>query len=953
MRHWLLPILCLWAITTTTGANINHDSNLDWYTIQTDHYRFHFHDSEEHIVQAFWPQAERMFEEITRQLNWVPADRIDVVFTDEFDVSNGFARVFPRTNMNIFVSAPDSINSLEDHHGWLELVFRHELLHVIHLDKARGAPLVIRKIFGRQPLVFPPAFPNAMQPLWYIEGLATYVETDIEQGVGRGQSTYYDMLMRMEVMGGVKPLRQVNQPIGTWPAGTIRYLYGVHYHNFIRDRYGDEKIWQLVEGFSDNIVPYRIDSNTANVFRKNHDEMWREFTQYLNEKYNAQIEIIRKDGLHEGRVVSSDGYVADSVVALDDQVFYTAFNFRSHPALMMSQAGKAPVKLRDVNAGARLAIHRDKGILITQPEPCRNARFYYEIYRVDLDGSNYRRLTDCGRYRHATWSAKGDRIIAVKTELGINSLDLLDDQAHLIDTLWRGEDGAQIGGMTYSPSEDKLVVSVWRQHMGWNLELFDLTTRQWQAITADNHIQAHPVYSADGQSILYTSDESGVYNLYRLNLSTGQRSRLSNVLGGALYPAQAGSDLFYIGYSPDGANLYQIADSQATAVKPLKITKVTPVAAAKPEPVINKLPVEDYSPLSTIAPTWWLPFIQLDDQRTELGIQTAGSDALDRHLYSTLLAVDVENEWLVGRVDYLYDGLWPILHLGYVRETDIFLDGSDNTQRIRDDRRLILEAITPFFSADSGLFIHTGIIRQHEKDLWRADGVAPQSDFREDLAGIGVRYVSANRYPLSVSRSEGRDVRLVYEDSDAIGDSTRKGQVTVAEWREFLHIGREHVAALRLVEGHGRNNPEQFRLGGIQFDYSLFGSLISGGIAPIFDKREYTLRGYDEGHPQLRNKNMRLISAEYRFPIWRIERGFMAPPIGINQLHGTVFYDVGGVWGDNASGPDEYYAGAGFEINTDLDLLYNFRLNLSLGFATGFDDVIGEDQVYLRIGSQF
>ena len=98
---------------------------------------------------------------------------------------------------------------------------------------------------------------------------------------------------------------------------------------------------------------------------------------------------------------------------------------------------------------------------------------------------------------------------------------------------------------------------------------------------------------------------------------------------------------------------------------------------------------------------------------------------------------------------------------------------------------------------------------------------------------------------------------------------------------------------------------------------------------------------------------MRLVSAEYHFPLWRIERGWMTPPLGINQLHGTVFYDVGGVWNDNESSPADYYAGAGVEVNADLDIFYNLRMSFSLGFASGLDDQIGEDKVYLRIGSQF
>ena len=103
---------------------------------------------------------------------------------------------------------------------------------------------------------------------------------------------------------------------------------------------------------------------------------------------------------------------------------------------------------------------------------------------------------------------------------------------------------------------------------------------------------------------------------------------------------------------------------------------------------------------------------------------------------------------------------------------------------------------------------------------------------------------------------------------------------------------------------------------------------------------------------ELIGRNMRLFSAEYRFPIARIEHGWMVPPFGINQLHGTLFYDAGGIW-FHGSGPDKYYAGAGFELDADLDVFYNVRLRTSLGFAKGLNETLGENKVYLRIGSQF
>ena len=97
---------------------------------------------------------------------------------------------------------------------------------------------------------------------------------------------------------------------------------------------------------------------------------------------------------------------------------------------------------------------------------------------------------------------------------------------------------------------------------------------------------------------------------------------------------------------------------------------------------------------------------------------------------------------------------------------------------------------------------------------------------------------------------------------------------------------------------------------------------------------------------------MRLASLEYRFPVWRVERGVMIPlPIALHQLSGTVFVDTGAVWSQGHS-PDDYRTGAGFELMTDTALFYSARFSVRLGYAHGFDTG-GENQVYLRLGSSF
>jgi len=81
---------------------------------------------------------------------------------------------------------------------WLRLVITHEYTHVLQLDMASKLPLALRSIFGRL------YFPNALQPEWLIEGLATFEETELTAG-GRGRSPGSEMVLRLAALEGRIP----------------------------------------------------------------------------------------------------------------------------------------------------------------------------------------------------------------------------------------------------------------------------------------------------------------------------------------------------------------------------------------------------------------------------------------------------------------------------------------------------------------------------------------------------------------------------------------------------------------------------------------------------------------------------------------------------------------------------------------------------------------------------
>jgi len=929
-------------------AGVSYDPALTWRTLHSTHFRIHYYEGEETLAQRTAATAERVHTNLSPVIGWQPEESVDIVLTDRQDITNGYASFFPANRMTIFVTPPDEITGIEDHGGWLETVLTHEYLHILHLDKATGTPRFLRHVFGRNILLFP----NALQPAWLIEGIATWHETDPARGIGRGQSSYYDMLLRMEVDNGVKPLHQINQPIVTWPGGATPYIYGVAFYNFLADQQGAERIQMLVDSYSDNIIPFRINSNSRQTLGAELTDLWPRFEQYLKERYGTRLDSIRHAGIVAGKRVTRHGYFGGAARALPDgDIVYIRMDGASEPALLRQAADGTQRWCASVHAGAHLTVHPRAGALLAQPEINRNANYFYDLYRVDLANGSVRRLTHGARYRYAAWNPGGSRILAVHNEGGKNALHLLDDTGKQAEVLWTGEQDVVFADPDWSPDGTSVALAVWRPQNGWNLERFLIGTRSFELLTRDSAIEAQPQFTSNGKALLFTSDHGGVYNLRRLDLASGKLTTLSNVEGGAFHPTQARVDgpVFYTGYHAAGFDIYRL-DVPATLPTPAAAPGASAIVA-NDDPVPEGLTVSNYSPYNGLRPRWWLPHVGIDAQRTELGVLTSGWDPLLRHIYYLNMAYDFTNEWFAGSVDYIYDRFYPTFKLHASRYSALDLDPNNDPLRVRTSDTYMGEIMLPFLQYRRNMTLHAAGYTVRGADSWTATGVAPRADRTDNVLGYAFVYDSTRRYPLSISRSRGAQLSVTAETSDTIEGSDYSGEVYTLDGRAFLPLAGEHVLALRLAGGWGNASPRPFRLGGSLSANAAPLPLDTALLNSPFDQREFALRGYDSGLASLTGRRMVLAAAEWRFPLARIERGFMAPPLSIHQVSGSVFAETGDAW-DTGRSPGGYSTGAGIEANAEVNLFYSLAFHLRLGYAHGYADN-GSNQVYLQLGSSF
>jgi hypothetical protein len=346
-------------------------------------------------------------------------------------------------------------------------------------------------------------------------------------------------------------------------------------------------------------------------------------------------------------------------------------------------------------------------------------------------------------------------------------------------------------------------------------------------------------------------------------------------------------------------------------------------------------------------PRWWFPTFAYSDQRSEFGVTTSGGDALGIHNYTVAASYDTSLNLPAGEIAYAYADR---LFLSAVNLNEIRLNANGDINRI--SKRNVINAGFAFpkrqIMQQSNLLF--SVIFDTTSDEKLAAGAVPLESFEDHLLGVAWLYDSSDINPLSISLNDGMRLRLVAEDSNIL-QSDFTGQVYTFDWRQYIRTGKESVVALRFLQGWGTDQPREFELGGEGFSQNALNALLGIiGSDSVFNHRDYPLRGYPEGLPQLRGRRVQLLTGEWRFPLQRIEKGVMAPPIGIMQWFGTVFAETGSAYDES---PETYYSSAGLELTADINLFYGLTLRTRLGYAHGFDEEIGDDRVYLKVGSSF
>lgn len=992
------------------SARAQVDPGARYRTLTTSHFRVTYQQDLEPLARHAAQRAEVAFAILSRTLTRPPQLPIDIVIADDRDYTNGMTTPLPSNRIWIYAKPPVELPSLAFNEDWLDLVIIHELAHAFHLDAHGPLGRVLRAVFGRVPFTWP-VFPALGTPLWSIEGLAVQVESALT-GFGRIHGTWHDAVVRTAVLAGrPDPIDRVNGSTPIWPGDERVYIYGSLFLDWVRRTYGDSVPSLLVNRTAGAWLPPALFFNriprrmTGHTFTNLYD-VWLDS---LRADHASLADSLARVGLTRSTALTTHGYRAAHPRFSPDgrHVAYAAADGRSVARTRVIDA-QTGVELRAArrNSIASLGWLPDGSIVTSQLEWRDNARLFSDLYRIDGRGQEHR-LTTGARLQDPDASRDGRRIVAIRNDGGTTGIVLLDYRDGAVVTrraITSFTPDVQWAFPRFSPDGSRIAVS--RSSGGiYQVVLLDTLGSVVREITRDAALDMGPTFSPDGRWLVFSSDRSGIANLYAVDLQDPDAPlrQVTNVLGGAYQPdiSPDGSTIAYSEYRADGFHIVRIPFepedwplAPAAVLQPVRAaltvqmvtgsvdapdasgpgahaTMYDAVVTAADTSVYDDGP---YRARHTLRPYFWLPLAWAqEDVGTFVGASSFGTDVVGKHAWSATLAVAPSNGRTAGSVAWSYAG-WrsPLLGASVSRDWDRigFVRLPEDTSLIRPvtEREDALAARLTFVRqrARSSLSAAAGgeLVRRSRtiEDGLGASLVDRTDDLVGAIASLGI--ATSRAQPFSISREDGVTLGVTARRRWDRSPDSRDATYTELTTHNALYTSLDlpgfarHVLGLRASGLHRR--------GGGATPSSIGGASGILIAAPVdIDLGPGTLllpvRGFARGVRA--GTSAWTATAEYRFPIAAVGRGVRLLPLFVDRVSGALFADAGDAWcADDIAAryvrctrtdPGSPLVSAGAELNLDVGLFGYGSLRTRLGAAVPLQGPDEGVAFYLRFGHAF
>jgi Tol biopolymer transport system component len=894
--------------TSASAASDRYDRRLRFHTISTPRFDVHFHQGEEAEARRLAAIAESVAAELDVTLG-TPSGRVQVILVDQSDLSNGWATPLPYNTIEITAATPRGTSAIGNTTDWLRMVFAHEYTHIVHLSRGKGWIGGLRRVFGRMPLLYP----NLFVPVWQIEGIATYEESALT-GEGRVRDGSFRTILDVATAQRTfEPLDRVGGGLVDWPGGDAPYLYGSYFHQFLRDRYGEQTLRQLTDATAGRL-PYLGSGAFRKVYGRSLAELWEDFESTVAAAppgFAPSVTRLTRHGFT----------VREPRFGPDGRIYYSIVNPHGFPSLAsVDGGGGRPERIANRFLGDSVA-PAASSVVFDQIEVENQVGLQSDLYSVSMHGGAPTRLTNGARAADPDVSPDGRTIACTVQRADRRDIAVLDVPA-------LGRTGAP--SPLISEAHVHFASPRWSPDGRWiaaergpsAIVLIDPASKQIVATVAATGTGriVTPAFMSDG-TLLFASDAGGRgFQLYRTDLKTLETRRLEGTGPDARSPdvSPDGRSMVFVGYTVEGYDLFSVPLSAAkwTSVAPELFERKMRAPQAMAASTVSSAPPVPYAPWRTLAPRFWIPLVASEGDELSVGAATGSADALGRHVYGASAAWSRSRatpDWLVT---YAYDRWRPTLFANASDDTDAWRDGDIRTREVNAGAQL------PFRRIRWSQWV-LGALHSSTERL-RCTGCDTEDVARRAVRG-GWRVNASRGYGYSVSLEEGWSAAVSTElTREALGADGDAGAMTF-DVRGYLPVAPRHGAVAVRAAGAATWGDTQAR----RF-FSASGSAPQPGGFRFESDAIGLLRGVEED--ELVGRHAAVLNLDYRFPLKRLDRGSGTLPVFARVVHGAVFADAGSAWNGRFRLEDAIVS-AGAEASLDLVLGHSVPITFATGVA--------------------
>ena len=537
---------------------------LDWTTIETEHFRIHHHQGIESIAVEGASLAEQVRPTLLKQMDLEDIPTIDIIFTTEDEIMNGFA-LWTYTTF-IWVDQNDAAIWLEDE-KWLYQVLSHELQHIVFFHRV--------KTWLPQPW----SFLISQTPGWVVEGLAEY-ETE------RWRPYRADISHKFHV------LKNKMDEMDPHHDGYSKLLYW-------SDRFGDSTIVNTLSDRNDMglfMFEEAFKKHTG-ITVEQFNEDWRRHMNTYYYGYRSQKEAIEEIGKVVTlpiKKIAGFSFFHDStqiaISGLDDEgqrdmSLYVLQRDTTKEREKREKRQEALEKEKDNETDkeegkepgffAKLFGKDDKKDKIDKkkkkPKPIviwdkdevdygnfhkymswspdgrklvyakyhfgENQSMVNDIKVYDLDSEKSIWMTQSQRATYPDWSPDGNQIVFVTHKNSVANLIIMNADGTEQHQITQYNYDTQIINSHFSPDGNSIVFAMADQRANLDLHILDLSSGDVRRLTDNPAADYNPVWHPGGDFVSYTSHAGSTPNIHTVDVATGESKQVSDV-GDAVWAEQ-------------------------------------------------------------------------------------------------------------------------------------------------------------------------------------------------------------------------------------------------------------------------------------------------------------------------------------------------------------------------------------------------------------------------------